>query len=838
MATISEALAVALEEHQAGKLNVAAQIYRQILQHEPSHADALHLLGVVSHQVGDIGQADTLISRAISVNQNVAGFYNSLGNLRWDQKHFDEAITAFTTALRIDPNMVDAAINLGSVLYEAGRLEEAVTTLQAIVEKHPDWPDVLNNLGNALKDLGNTEEAIAQYEKAIALQSDYPEPLFNLANLLRDRGDRLEAEKFYRRAIDAKPQFSSAYINLGSLLNEDERYGEAVEVYRQALLTEEHLPEIYKNLGNSLSNLNRHEEAIECYQKAIRLKPDDAQGFISLGNEYFKLGKMAPSADAFKQALVLEPDYVEGYFILGNIALYQDKPEEARTHYEQALELRPDFVEALNLLSLVFNRINMAKEAVECLEKAYTLEQKSCYRVKIPMITPSVYASGEELDAWRRNFETSLESLKNLSLEIREPVREIGCTNFYYAYHGLDDRQIQEDFAKLLHAMPVYHRQTPSRNTKPRIGFISRLLRKGHTITKLMQETIARLNRDRFDVSIFLVEDPFTRANPMAVAPTDTLVWLPEADLESAATLVKEQDLDVLFYTDIGMDPTTYYLAFSRLAPVQCVFWGHPVTTGLKTIDYFIASRGMEPEDGQKHYTETLVMFDNLPTYRRPVNESTKRTRADFGLPENKHLYLCAQSLFKVHPDFDAMLGDILRQDPDGVVVFLEFKYPQLGESLKKRWAQTIPDVQDRVLFIPRVSDTDFIPLQGLVDVLLDTTHFGGGNTHYEAFSHGTPIVTMPNEHLRTRVAFAMYQQMGLMDCVAGSPQEYVEIALRLGTNPAYHAQMKARILEASQILYDNPSMVDELEAFLLQAIASAGSQSTDFHNTKEVRCV
>ena len=109
------------------------------------------------------------------------------------------------------------------------------------------------------------------------------------------------------------------------------------------------------------------------------------------------------------------------------------------------------------------------------------------------------------------------------------------------------------------------------------------------------------------------------------------------------------------------MEPITYTLAFSRLAPVQCVTWGHPVTTGIPTIDYFISSEALESEESDQHYTERLVRLKTPAIYYyRPETPTSLKDRAAFGLPESGALYMCPQSLFKLHPSFDEILAGTL----------------------------------------------------------------------------------------------------------------------------------------------------------------------------------
>src|SRR5205807_2207952 len=133
-------------------------------------------------------------------------------------------------------------------------------------------------------------------------------------------------------------------------------------------------------------------------------------------------------------------------------------------------------------------------------------------------------------------------------------------------------------------------------------------------------------------------------------------VALPRKHLETVQQQIAARQLDVLFYLDIGMDPFTYFLAFARLAPVQCTSLGHPLTSGIPTVDYYLSSRELEPAGAQEHYSEHLVLLENIPNYfARPQLSGPPRCRRDFGLEDDSHLYLCVQALFKIHPDFDAL---------------------------------------------------------------------------------------------------------------------------------------------------------------------------------------
>jgi predicted O-linked N-acetylglucosamine transferase (SPINDLY family) len=439
-----------------------------------------------------------------------------------------------------------------------------------------------------------------------------------------------------------------------------------------------------------------------------------------------------------------------------------------------------------------------------------------------------VYESLDELRLERERFREGLARLSAETLSVDDPAEAVGLTPFFLAYQGMDDRDLLAGLAE------VYRKAAPGlefvaphcRSGAPgpapggpvHVGFISSFFYR-HTVGKLNLGFVRRLSRERFSVTLFRPPVP---DDPLALAlgqGADRVVTLPRK-LADARQRIADERLDALYYADIGMDPLTYFLAFARLAPVQSVAWGHPVTSGVPAVDYFLAGERMEPEGGEARYTEKLVRFQKVNVYYyEPKPCTPAKTRHGFGLEDGAHLYVCAQSLFKVHPGFDDVLGAILRADPAGVVVLLSGPHPNWERLLTERFRRAFPGEADRVHFLPRQSQNDFLHLQAVADVLLDTFPFGGGNTSYEAFASGTPVVTLPGPDLRGRITSALYHQMGVPDCVAADPQDYVRIALRLGTDPARRDEVRGRILARKHMIYEDEEAVRELERFLLDAV-------------------
>ncbi len=186
---------------------------------------------------------------------------------------------------------------------------------------------------------------------------------------------------------------------------------------------------------------------------------------------------------------------------------------------------------------------------------------------------------------------------------------------------------------------------------------------------------------------------------------------------------IKDAEFDILYYWEVGTDATNYFLPFFRLAPVQCTSWGIQVTSGIPQMDYYLSSELVEPDDAQSHYSEELILANSLLTYQyRAGLPDSPKSRECFGFTARQHLYACPQHIGKFHPDFDAVLAGILRRDNLGVIVITEDRYGYNAKKLRGRLAETIPDVADRVSFLPQQSNPDYLSLIAEADVLLDSS--------------------------------------------------------------------------------------------------------------------
>ena len=255
------------------------------------------------------------------------------------------------------------------------------------------------------------------------------------------------------------------------------------------------------------------------------------------------------------------------------------------------------------------------------------------------------------------------------------------------------------------------------------------------------------------------------------------------------------------------MEPLTYFLAFARLAPLQCVLGGHPDTLGIPAIDLFISSDLQEPADAEEPLQRKAHSLAGRADLLRSAGAAGAAQAACRVRPARGR-----RDLF-LRPDADqdpSRDGSVVRRhsraDPAGLLVLPAGYNPRLAVRLKARFARTLGVFAERVRFLPAMSHLDFMNVMALADVSLDTRPFGGGNTSWQAIAAGTPIVTWPGRFLRGRYTQALYRLASMEDTVVDSAEAYVAMALRLARERDFRSAVQARVAAgAGRIFADRP---------------------------------
>lgn len=451
-----------------------------------------------------------------------------------------------------------------------------------------------------------------------------------------------------------------------------------------------------------------------------------------------------------------------------------------------------------------------------------------------------VHASSSEIEQRRQAYQQDLMAMaaqadRADTATLARSAAVIGRAKpFFLSYQGQDDSALQRVYGQILsrlsQSLPGASSVLSARSgrSRIRIGFASRFFHM-HSVSKLFVGWIEQLDRQGFEVyGYHLGASRDAMCERIAKACDHFASGMRPAQAWCQKLL--EDELDVLIYPELGMDDTAVQMACQRLAPVQCVAWGHPVTTGLEFIDYFLSSDLMEPQDGASHYTERLVRLPNLSIFYEALpSQGGRLSRLDLGLRASAVVYICCQSLFKYLPEHDHVLTDIASRVPDSQFLFIGEPDAEptriFASRVSAAFTQAGLDPRHHLRIQPPVPHEAFPSLLRSGDVYLDSMGWSGGNTTLEAIACELPVITFPTALMRGRHSKAILERIGLSQCIASSPQGFVEQAVALA-DPAAREPVRAALLAGRDRLYQDLAPVRALEDFLKQALASLAAPS------------
>lgn len=452
-------------------------------------------------------------------------------------------------------------------------------------------------------------------------------------------------------------------------------------------------------------------------------------------------------------------------------------------------------------------------------KKYLSLDQKNLETyLESLFIVSSIYIDNAKFNSSRSKFQENLENIKDLEINnYKKKDRFPRIMTFYLSYNNENNLPILKKFTQNISKLyPVLNMQLnlkySSLMSKIRIGFVSEFLT-DHTIGKLFSSLILELDANKFDVTVFHSSKTKNGYIKKLIDLKVRTVNLPSL-LKDKIQVLENAKLDIVFYTDIGMSGDLYYLTFYRFAKFQINTWGHPETSGNNNIDYFLSNEMSESYDSSKYYSEKLIKFKNFNIYCDVPRFNNKEFKYNF--PQNKNIYFCPQTIFKLVPDFDEVLKGIIDLDQKALIFFIKDSYHHQYKIFLQRLKNKKIDL-DKIIFLDRLSQSEFIYLCGKSDVLLDPLYFGAGNSFMETFLYPAPLVTCPGTFLRSRLALGLYKQLNIQDApICKSTNDYVFKAVELANNKKNNILIREQISEKGKFFFKNKNVLTEYENFFL----------------------
>jgi protein O-GlcNAc transferase len=680
------------------------------------------------------------------------------------QGKLDQAALQYQEILKSSPSHFDAKHLLGIIRAQQGRSLEALDLIGAALKINPNDAPALSNFGIVLQRSGHSERALASFDRALAIQPGHVDALFNR--------------------------------------------------------------------GLALIALGRPEGALASFDKALAIQPNYVDALNNRALVLVALGRPEDALASFDRALAIQPNYVEALNNVGVLLSSLKRPERALASFDKALKIKPDYVEAwLNRGNTLFD-CNLNNEAIESCEKALLIDHNSSPARFDSCIQElqSLYVHEEEIVRRRTSYEQKLRSIcedverGSLKDDAFAAVRSL--RPFYLAYQGSNDRELQRLSGELTcriigQAFPETSLAPPPAPNEPvRVGFVSSFFH-SHANWKIpLKGWMGQLDRKRFRLFGYHVGQTRDAETDIAAAMCERFVHR-SLDLEGWRREILHDAPHVLIYPGLLMDEVTHRLAAQRLAAVQCNSWGHPETSGMPTLDYFLSSDLMEPPDAAEHYTERLIRLPNLSVfYAPPETAPMSIPREELNFRSDATVFWCGQTLCKYLPQYDYIYAEIAKRVGNCQFVFLSHtKMQRITDLFRNRledaFGQLGLKASDHIVMLDTLSPSRFVGAINQCDIFLDSIGWSGCNSTMESLACNLPIVTTPGPLMRGCHSSAILQMMGVTETIAESVDNYISIAAQLASNPDERRMLSRNMAERKHRVYRDHECISALEDFL-----------------------
>jgi protein O-GlcNAc transferase len=748
---------------------------------------------------------------------------------------YAEAEACYRQVMESDAQYSAAVVNLGFVLREQGRTNEAREVLERAVRVAAEDADSHYLLASILATTGPKDAEVSHLRKAIELRPDFEPARQQLIFTLMQSGRFAEATQLCDESIAILPDSAELHFYRSDLHLRSDEKSLAIASCKRALAINPLMLAAQQNLSRILLDTEQLEQAETSYRREIDLTPDHYGPHHQLGVVLYQTRRYAEAIEQFKRAILLNPLSGASYFSLGETYTEFDSESGeglalAHANYEKAVEVEPAASSFHCSLGFSYWRGARHDRALTSFDRAIKLDPNNAKArwARVMLWAPAFSSKGTGESPDRSGFGDELAKFEDWWVKSdADGTLFVGDLQpFFLTYQEENNLALLKQYGQVCaKAMQRWlDRQKSPAFKRPmgkriRLGIVSGDIRLHSNWMALIKGWFRSFDLERFELVVFSLVDQVDPETSWARSKSDVFVGGPKT-LPQWVAAMREQNCEILLYPAVGLHPMALKLASLRLAPVQINSWGHPDTSGLPTLDYYVSAECFEPAHAQDHYSEQLVLLPQLGNRIQPLAlTSSDPGFAAMNIDLERPILVCPGTSFKYQPEHDHIFAEIARGAPDVQLVFFRPSVATLANLLEVRITKQFEaaglNVMDNVRFVRWLNFHEFHCLLRHADVMLDTIGFSGYNTAVQAIECGLPLVTREGRFLRGRLASGVLRRMELTELIVQTKADYVNLVVRLATDLPYQAHIRHEIEQRRSVLFDDQSAMGPFQDFL-----------------------
>ncbi len=704
----------------------------------------------------------TLASEALELFKQANQLF---GNREWT-----EAERLYEQVFELEPTfdfplvqIARCAVNLGDEKRARSGFE---TLLRTFPENYSGWLEA----GNLCRRQGIIEQALVSYSRAIQINPTRYEARISLARVLEDNGRFDQAAAEYHRALVCGGADKALLLHwrMAKLRLERGDVGRALESMRQALLVSrlEKQPldnnqraELQIDLGDIMMRLGMTEEAHRAFERAS-IATDEAT-LVRLAELSFRYNLWQEAQDVLRRNVEFHPDSALAHWNLAHSYAESWQMEDALLELEKAEAIAPQ-PGAMSMRASVAGRTGDVDQAL-ALYRQLADNEGPYSKMRSSAAMSSLYSD-----------KLSAQEVADLHKELFAPL-------------GEKARKVDS------------FKNDRSAKRRLKLGMITADFHHQHPVNIFMQPVLARLDRQKFDVTVYFTGVSYDEQTQLAKQRATNWVEVTSwSDLQLSRRIETDQ-IDILLDLAGHTSMQRMSLFGHRAAPVQATFLGYPGSTGVPNIDWLIADAVVAPAGDESLYSEQLMRLPNTVFCYSP--------ETDYPYPEYNQSHAERTLTFgsfnnvpKLTPHTIKLWSEILHAVPDSKLVLKapSFKDDSAIRAFTERFAAQGID-SERLEFRGPVGLTDMMAEYADIDIALDPVPYNGGTTTLQAMWMGVPVVVKAGHNFVSRMGASFMSAADLGDWVAEDDADYVRIAKQMAADRQALLTLKQTLRERLQ---------------------------------------
>ncbi|PAV88559.1 hypothetical protein WR25_21848 [Diploscapter pachys] len=861
-----------------GEIWLAIHHFEKAVQLDPNFLDAYINLGNVLKEARIFDRAVAAYLRALNLAANHAVVHGNLACVYYEQGLIDLAIDTYRRAIELQPNFPDAYCNLANALKEKGLVQEAEAAYMTALELCPSHADSQNNLANIKREQGKIEEATRLYLKALEVEF-FKVLFFPILEEVILKKDRLNSSfdfllilifLFFKfKIFQIYPEFAAAHSNLASILQQQGKLQEAILHYKEAIRIAPTFADAYSNMGNTLKEMGDAQNALQCYTRAIQINPAFADAHSNLASIHKDSGNIPEAIQSYSTALKLKPDFPDAFCNLAHCLQiicdwtdYENRMKRLVAIVDEQLSKKrlPSVHPHHSMLYPLTHATRIAiaaKHAILCSEKVAMLGHASfVYPDRL-----SIKSGGQRLRIGYVSSDFGNHPTSHLMQSIPGMHDRSKVEVFCYALSSNDGTNFRQ---KLMHEAEHFvdlsaiacNGKAADRINQDGIHILINM----NGYTKGARNEIFALRPSPIQVMWlgypgtsgasfmdYIITDAVTSPMRLQTAYSEKLAYMPHtffigdhaqmlkhltervilrdkaapSDKDTVAVMNSTNLEPLLSKADVKpyvreaevvCGPGKEKIITEVVVPIVEV----PTTEPLKQMigSGMVVTSVVEGVPIQNGLTQSQV-HHKAATGEEVPQSLLLTSRQQYNLPDDAIVYCNFNQLYKIDPPTLDMWIEILKRVPRSVLWLLRF--PFHGEQHVHKYAAERGLDPKRVVFSNVAAKEEHVRRGQLADVCLDTPLCNGHTTGMDILWTGTPMITMPLETLASRVASSQLYALGVPELVARSREDYINIAVKLGTDNNFLSMMRAKVWKArtTSTLFNVKQYCSDMETLL-----------------------